>query len=455
MKRSMNTPTRSIATSLGNALAVVTFCAASGDRRQTFLAHAAARVNQRGWWARILLILGISGILFVQTAGALSFPDFVQCVGASGHDPVCKLDAGIYPVSQTISLGRSNITIEGTVLGSLLETTLQRAAGFDDALISDVNAIGTTLKSVTIRDLTFDGNRDANLSPYFAYNPDVSIFVVQKLRVENCTFINSPNIGLALYGAGTGDVIVDRCYFGNPVVFGMWSDATVDTTNITNLDCPNIQFVNNVILKDSVFENAGESGLLAEVTNLQILGNVFTNNHSNTIPFDDSGGQIDLTVCTKNALIWKNTFQDGSASPNGTVADGVELHGTYISLIDNTVKNNSGDGINMDGVQHISIKNSDPTTGSFGNGRSGIAIAHSDPTFRITEWISIDSAIATGNVEYGIWSDTSNTTPTEPVNHLTIENTCLSDNTLSPTFFANLGPDVKMKNNKVSGCGRK
>jgi hypothetical protein len=182
---------------------------------------------------------------------------------------------------------------------------------------------------------------------------------------------------------------------------------------------------------------------------------VFTNNHSNTIPFDDSGGQIDLTVCAKNALISKNTFQDGSISPNGTVADGIELHGTYISLIDNTVKNNSGDGINMDGVQHILISNSDPRTGSFGNGRSGIAIAHSDPTFRITEWISIDSAIATGNMEYGIWSDTSNTTPTEPVNHLTIENTCLSDNTLAPTFFVNLGPDVKMKNNKVSGCGPK
>jgi hypothetical protein len=182
---------------------------------------------------------------------------------------------------------------------------------------------------------------------------------------------------------------------------------------------------------------------------------VFTNNHSNTIPFNDSGGQIDLTVCTNNALIWKNIFQDGSASPNGTVADGIELHGTYISLIDNTVRNNSGDGINMDGVQHISIENSDPTTGSFGNGRTGIAIAHSDPTFRITEWISIDSAIATGNVEYGIWSDTSNTTPSEPVNHLTIENTCLSDNTLGPTFFANLGPDVTMRNNKISGCGPK
>jgi hypothetical protein len=101
------------------------------------------------------------------------------------------------------------------------------------------------------------------------------------------------------------------------------------------------------------------------------------------------------------------------------------------------------------------LSNSDPRTGSIGNGRSGIAIAHSDPTFRITEWITIDSAIATGNVEYGIWSDTSNTTPTEPVNHLTIENTCLSDNMLVPTLFANLGPDVTMKNDKVSGCGPK
>ena len=118
---------------------------------------------------------------------------------------------------------------------------------------------------------------------------------------------------------------------------------------------------------------------LAEVTNLTIPENVFTNNHSNTTPFGDSGGQIDLTVCTKNALIWKNTFQDGSASPNGTTADGIELHGTYISLIDNIVKNNSGDGISMDGVQHILISNSDPRTGSFGNGLSGIEIAHSAP----------------------------------------------------------------------------
>jgi Right handed beta helix region len=402
---------------------------------------------------RIPLVLAISGLLFVQTAGALSFQDFVQCVGASGQGAVCRLDAGIYPVSETISIGRSNITIEGSVMKSLLETTLQRAPGFNGALLTDVNAIGTTLHSITIRNLTFDGNRDENVAPYYSYNPDVSIFVVKNLRVEGCTFINAPNIGLALYGAGTGDVFVNQCYFGNPAVYGMWSDATGDSSGITYLDCPTKQFVNNVTVEHSVFENAGEPGLLAQMTNAKILENLFTNNHSNTIPFGDNGGQIDLTVCTKNALISKNTFQDGSVSPNGTTVDGIELHGTYISVIDNIVKNNSGGGINMDGVQHILVTNSDPKTGSFGNGYSGIEIGHSSYTFRTTEWITIDSAISAGNGQYGIWSDTSDTTPDEPVDHLKIENSCLSDNTLASSYLVNLGSDVTIRNNQVSGCG--
>lgn len=402
---------------------------------------------------RISLVLGILGLLFIPAASALSFQDFVQCVGATGKGAVCQLDAGIYPVSQTIYIGRSDITIEGTVLNYWLETTLQRAPGFTGALLSDVNAIGTTLHCVKVRDLNFDGNRAENTSPYYSYNPEVSIFVVKNLLFERCSFINSPNIGLALYGAGTGDVVVNQCYFGNPVVYGMWSDATGDNSNITYLDCPKKQFVNNVTLEHSVFENAGEPGLLAEMTNVKILENVFTNNHSNTIPFGDNGGQIDLTVCTKNALLWRNTFQNGSVSPNGTTVDGIELHGTYISLIDNTVNNNSGGGINMDGVQHILIKNSDPKTGSFGNALSGIEIAHSSSTFRTTEWITVDSAISTGNAEYGIWSDTSNTTPNQPVNHLKIENSCLSNNTFAPTYLVNLGPDVTIQNNQTSGCG--
>ncbi|MGA8439825.1 MAG: right-handed parallel beta-helix repeat-containing protein, partial [Candidatus Sulfotelmatobacter sp.] len=132
-----------------------------------------------------------------------------------------------------------------------------------------------------------------------------------------------------------------------------------------------------------------------------------------------------------------------------------EIRSPDISVIDNIVKNNSGGGINMDGVQHILVRNSDPNTGSFGNGYSGIEIGHSSSTFRTTEWITVDSAITTGNGQYGIWSDTSNTTPTQPVDHLTIENSCLSDNILGSTYLVNLGSNVTIKNNQVSGCGPK
>ena len=358
-------------------------------------------------------------------------------------------------VNQSIQIGRSNMTIEGTLHNSSRATTLMRAPGFEDALLTDVNSFSTPLKLITIRDLTFDGHRARNSNPYYSYNPEVSIFTIRQLQVIDSGFINSPNIGLALYGAGTDDVVIDQSYFGNPVIYGLWSDALGDTSNFTYLDCSSTQFVHHVTVADSKFENAGEPAILGNFIDLQLLQNVFTNNHSNSLPFNDDGGQIDLTVCSQNALILKNTFQDGSASSNGHVADGIELHGTDIQLIDNTVKYNSGGGISMDGVQHVYIANWDPYTGSFGNGHSGIEIGHSSSTFRPTKWISVESAISTGNAQWGIWSDTSNTTPDEPVSDFTVSDSCLSGNAWGPTYLINPGADVTLQNNQVSGCAPK
>ncbi len=399
---------------------------------------------------RKLLLPSIAFLLSIPSARALSFRDFVRCVSAQGKNAVCQLDPGSYPVSQTIQIGRSNFTIEGTLHNSSRETTLMRAPGFEDALLTDVNSIATPLRLITIRDLTFDGDRARNSNPYYSYNPELSIFTIEQLQVLNSGFINSLNIGLALYGAGTSYVVINQSYFNNPVIYGLWSDATGDNGNLTYLDCPTTQFVHHVTVTNSRFENAGEPAILGNFIDLQLLENVFTNNHSNSIPFNDDGGQIDLTVCSQNAVISRNTFQDGSASFNGHVADGIELHGTNITLIDNTVKNNSGGGISMDGVQHIYIANWDPHTGSFGNGHSGIEIAHSSSTFRQTKWVTVESAISTGNAQWGIWSDTSNTTPTEPVGDLTVSDSCLSGNSFGPTFLVNLGADVSLQ--KVSGC---
>lgn len=402
---------------------------------------------------RVQLILGISGFLCAQAACAGSFHEFVECVGARGKSAVCQLDAGTYSVSASINIARSNIVITGTATTPPQNTVLRRAPGFAGSLLIANEKAGANLNSITVENLTFDGNRSQNKMPYSNYSPDVSIFAVENLAFINCQFNNSPNIGLGLYGAGTAGVTVNRCAFKDPVIYGLWSDATGDNSNITYEQCATKQFAHNVTVSNSTFENSGEPAILGAMINLVIVNNVFTNNHSYSIPFDDDGGQIDLTVCAQNVVISRNTFQRGGASPNGHVADGIELHGTNISLIDNTVKNNSGDGISIDGAQHIYIANVDPSTGNFGNARSGIAIAHSSPTYRLTNWITIDNADAAGNDQYGIWSDTSSTTPSEPVSHLKVANSCLSDNKRASTYFKNLGSDINIQNNKGSGCG--
>jgi hypothetical protein len=402
---------------------------------------------------RKLLWLSIACLLSIPSAGALPFESFVQCVSAQGNGPLCQLDAGSYLVNQTIQIGRSNMTIEGTLHSSSRATTLMRAPGFEGALLTDVNSLPSFLKRITVRDLTFDGDKARNSPAYYLYSPEVAIFTIRQLQVINSGFINSPNIGLALFGAGTGDVAVTNSYFGNPVTYGLWSDATGDNSNLTYLDCSTKQFVHNVTVANSKFENAGEPAILGDFIDLQLIGNVFTNNHSNSIPFNDDGGQIDLTVCSREATILRNTFQDGSVSSNGHVASGIELHGTDIQIIDNTVKYNSGDGIGMDGVQHVYIANWDPHTGSFENAGSGISIGHSSSTVRQTKWITLESAISTGNGHWAIWSDTSNTTPDEPVIDLSIADSCLSGNAWGPTFLINQGTNPILQNNQVSGCG--
>jgi len=403
---------------------------------------------------RISMAVGLAGLWLAHPLFALPYQQFVQCVSSKGSGPVCQLDAGVYTVSATIVVGRSNITILGTLKTSARDTTLRRAPGFLGALAGDAYFAGTMLNGVTIQNLTFDGNRAQNKLDYTEYAPDVSIFAIKDIAFINCQFLNSPNTGLALYGGGTTGVAVNRSVFSNPVIYGLWSDALGDNSGITWQECATKKFVHNILVSNSVFTNAGEPAILGNIIGLELVNNVFSNNHSDSIPFNDDGGQIDLDVCTNNVVIWRNTFQNGAASPNGKVVDGLELHGTNMTIVDNTVKGNSGGGIEMDGAQHIYIANIDPKTGSFSNHNSGIKIAHSSPTFRQTAWITIESAIASNNEQWAVWSDSSGT-PKQPVDHLTIRNSCLAGNNMGPTFFKNLGTDVTLENNKTAGCGLK
>jgi len=268
--------------------------------------------------------------------------------------------------------------------------------------------------------------------------------------VTNCSLINSPNTGLGFYGTGTSGVVVNNSYFGNPVIYGLWSDAAGNNGGLTYLGCSAKQFVDDVIVANSQFENAGEPAILGNMTDLQILNNTFTNNHSYSIPFNDDGGQIDLTPCTDSAAVVGNVFQNGSIGPNGHVVQGIELHGTNLTVVNNAVKNNSGDGISLGGASNVFIANWDQSTATVNNA-GGISIAQSasGDSLRPVDSITIDRANIVGNSKWGVWFNTAD----QPVNHVSITNSCLETNGLGSIYLNGPGPDVVFQNNSTSGCG--
>src|SRR5215467_4235477 len=106
---------------------------------------------------------------------AASLAQFTTCLGAQGQGPVCQLDAGSYPISSPLRIGRSNFTIKGTVITSAQDTVLQRAPGYTGVLIEDAPLTSRGLNSITIRDLTIDGNRSQQTGAYSRFTADVQI----------------------------------------------------------------------------------------------------------------------------------------------------------------------------------------------------------------------------------------------------------------------------------------
>jgi len=247
--------------------------------------------------------------------------------------------------------------------------------------------------------------------------------------------------------------VVNNSHFENPVVYGLWSDATgthaqLEAPNGFQL-CKSLNLVNDIVVANSVFENGGESVIAFNAKNIQIMNNVFRNNKSNTLPFNDSGGQIDLTVCTDDAAVFRNTFRDSSVGPNGLRGDGIELHGTNLTIVDNLITNNSGCGVSMSGgVQDVFVANWDPSSGMIDNQEAGICLYHPSG-FRPDDSIIIDRVNSVRNAYWGIWTDTADLL----INHVTITNSCLKSNAYGPTYLHGLGSDAVIENNSVSGCG--
>ena len=309
------------------------------------------------------------------------------------------------------------------------------------------------MANITIRDLTFDGNRSQQTDPYSSYLDELLIQSTKSVLVTNCNFINSPAHSFVVLGGGASGIVINNSFFQNSTLFAFITNppAQVLTGNALYQICSTLTLPDDILIANSRFDNSGE-GIFNDATNLRVVNNVFNNNHSYPVPYNDDGGQFDLDACTDNAAIVGNVFQNGSAASTGHHVAGIEVHAANVSLVNNTVRNNQQDGIDLLGVEGVFVANWDPATSVTGNGGAGIQIFHvlplSPAEARPNDSIIIDSAIVTSNGAWGVLTQD----PDAPITHLVVTNSCLSGNRLGPMKLNNVTSDALIQNNLNSGC---
>lgn len=405
---------------------------------------------------RTLLFSCLAALITTREAAGLNLQEFTQCIGPQGKGPVCQLDAGTYSLSSQLYFTRSNITIKGTIITSPLDTVLQRAPGWHYGLLVDSGPPTAFLPvaNITIRDLTFDGNRSQQADPYSSYFSELDIATTKSVLVTNCYFINSPGHSFVVLGSGASGIVINNSFFQNSALFAFITNPPVQilTTSPLYQICATLTLPDDILIANSRFDNSGE-GIFIDATNLRVVNNVFNNNHSYPVPYNDDGGQFDLDACTDNAAVVGNVFQNGNAASTGHHVAGIEVHAADVSLVNNNVRNNQQDGIDLLGVEDVFVANWDPATSVTGNGGNGIAVFHVLPLSpgeaRPNDSIIIDSAVVTNNGSWGLWTDS----PDAPITHFVATHNCFSGNLMGPMQLNNVTSDALIQNNLTKGCG--
>jgi hypothetical protein len=401
---------------------------------------ARRNTSKRALRNRIALLILVGGAALPCVADPLIA--FTRCISATGQGPVCRIEAGTYAISTSLVIGRSNITLEGATENAS-DTTFVRAAGFTGALLQDPLPGSASLHSVTIRNLTLDGNRQQQSGTFGGFAPDAAFYSTKGILFTNLRFLNSPNISLGFSGNGTGRVVIYASIFRNSTAQTVWSDAY----GPAGAGCASGTLPDNIVIAASYFQDAGESAVALNATNILVLDNIFEHNKWNTIPFGDSGGQINFYKCSDGVAAVGNSVLDGIVGANGQTADGIEVHAKNVLLVNNVIRNNAGSGITLGGTQHVLIANWNRATSTSANGIAGVYI-YNDGADRTTEWVTIEGANVTDQPT-GVLFGTQNGIP---LNHMVVTNNCLAGD-IEPVLLSVMGPDVIIANNLTRDCG--
>jgi len=298
---------------------------------------------------------------------------FTTCL--MGTAPTCPLAVGNYEVPSAFVVPRSNVTIEGAAGGG---TALFRTKTGSSWPVSIAEVQGGN-QNVTFEYLTFYGNswqmgqtQTINNTAWF----DVDLQQtnrpggtwVQDNYVSNCTFYDTP--GIAIFANYNTFISGNWFYFvtQNPQYHSTANDtgccAVFVYNNPGTTSSSYIHFTSNYVV------GAGGGGTGIKATNVLIQGNYFYDNMQNC-GYAGAGSQVGVTdnpgggTYASNVEIFSNIIVNEPPPANlGTFSfvnnqspcsSGTELWGTNYTINQNTITNHSYTGIEMENAAYVTM----------------------------------------------------------------------------------------------------
>ena len=300
-----------------------------------------------------------------------SWADFTNCISSSGTGATCSLPAGQWPVSTTLLVQRSGITITGD---SISHTTLYRASSSLGVMMMPASGVG----NVTIAWLRFDGRRYdfgsarncllANLDwaelDWRARSGDIPTNgvlygSVGTVTVHDIEVINAPADGVFLDGSSS---TISYSFFGTDHTQTKANSAWA--TRGTGLQL----FGGSAGSYYSHIYYSGTAAVAVHGSNEYVYGNEFYSNRYEGSDGYPAGGQLYLespyythpayatavaanTIDGANWSVPNNSMVNGcpTSNPLNVGTGGMEIYGYYQYIYDNEVKNHTGAGIGMGG----------------------------------------------------------------------------------------------------------
>ena len=398
------------------------------------------------------LVLIAAALGASEDCWSLDLNGFRACLRQGGQGIVCALDPGDWLIDSTVRLERSNLTVTGIFAPDGTPPTLRRAVGFRQEMVRISPPDGQRLNTITIRGLAFDGNRSrAGVAPNESA-ADVEVYSTASLLFNKCRFVDAPRHHLVLDSQSVAIMVTDSTFDG-AAWFGIWSDSAQLPRPGSSASCEGadrVPLLSDLLVAGNRFENAGANALFLHARDVQVIGNLFRDNHGEA-PFDISGGQVDILQCSNNVAFYRNLFTDGRTAANGWWADGFEVYARNVAFIDNSVENHAGAAGTFLGLEDAFFAHWNPRTAFRGNRRGGPFIANS-MGYRPASRVHIDRVNSVNNGDgYGVNFDNARTG--EAIRGVTLTNACAAGNR-EPFFLRGLDRDADVSNNRTSNCGQ-